>query len=84
MQTSASNFSCTAFDTDHTNKVIKGNYVCAPGVANPRGAGTKPTTTTSSSSSKSTGKSAAGHVKVNYPAVVGGACLLGGLLQLVL
>ena len=82
MQTSASNFSCDAFQTYHNNKIIKGSYVCSGGVSKPRGAGTKPSTT--SKGSKATGSSAAGHMDVNYPTVLGGTSILAGLLQFVL
>ena len=81
MQTSASNFSCSAFDEYNKNKVMKGHYVCASGVSKPRGAGTRPS---ASSSSKPTGKSAAGHLDVTYPAIYGGTSLLAALLQLML
>ena len=81
MQTSATNFSCDAFDENHKNKVIRGNYVCAPGVSKPRGAGTKPSETSGASP---TGSGAAGHLDVNYPAVIGGTSVLAGLLQLLL
>lgn len=82
MQTSASNFSCSTFDTDRKNKVMKGTYVCAPGQSKPGGAGTRPSGT--SSGSKPSGSSAAGHLDVNYPAIIGGTSILAGLLQLVL
>ena len=62
---------------------MKGTYVCAPGQSKPGGAGTHPSAT-ASSGSKPTGKSAAGHLDVNYPAVIGGTSILAGLLQLLL
>ena len=79
MQTSATNFSCSAFDEYRKNKVMKGTYVCAPGVEKPRGAGTRP-----SASSSATPTSAAGHLDVTYPAIYGGTSLLAALLQLML
>lgn len=82
MQTSASNFSCDAFRTYHDNKIIKGSYVCSGGVSKPRGAGTKPSTT--SKGAKASGSSAANHMDVNYPTVLGGTSILAGLLQFVL
>ena len=81
MQTSASNFSCSAFDEDRKNKVMKGTYVCAPGVSKPRGAGTRPSASSSPTPTKS---SAAGPVDVTYPAIYGGTSLLAALLQLML
>lgn len=80
MQTSSSNFSCDAFDKNHNDKVIRGKYVCSGGVSKPRGAGTSVTST--GSGSKPTG--AAGHIEVNYPALVGGTSIIAGLLQLLL
>ena len=82
MQTSATNFSCDAFNTYHTDKIIKGSYVCSGGVSKPRGAGTKPTGT--SNGAKASGSSAAGHIDVNYPTVLGGTSILAGLLQFIL
>lgn len=82
VQTSASNFSCSAFDTYRKNKVMKGAYVCAKGQEKPGGAGTKPSST--SSGSKASGSSAAGHLDVNYPALIGGTSIMAGLLQLLL
>lgn len=81
MQTSSTNFSCDAFDKVYNDKIIRGKYVCSGGVAKPRGAGT---TVTSASGSKPTGGSAAGHVEVNYPAVLAGTSVIAGLLQLLL
>ena len=60
---------------------MKGTYVCSGAVAKPRGAGTKPSST---SGTKPSGSSAAGHLDVNYPAIIGGTSILAGLLQLVL
>lgn len=80
MQTSSTNFSCDTFKEDQTNKVIRGKYFCQGGVAKPSGAGHTPT----GSGSKPTGSSAAGHMDVNYPAVLGGTSVLAGLLQLLL
>ena len=80
MQTSSSNFSCDAFDKDQDNKIIRGKYLCKSGVSKPSGAGTTPTET----GSKPTGSGAAGHIAVNYPAVLGGTSVLAGLLQFVL
>lgn len=80
MQTSASNFSCDAFDKDHTNKVMKGTYTCQGGVAKPSGAGSKP-----ASSAKPSGTNSPAHqLNVQYPAVIGGTSILAGLLQLLL
>ena len=79
---SSSNLDCSAFAADKNSKqVIKGNYVCQGSVAKPGGAGTK---ASASTSSKPTGKSSAGHIEVNFPAVMGGTSLIAGLLQLVL
>lgn len=82
MQTSSSNFSCDAFDKNHNDKVIRGKYVCSGGVSKPRGAGT--TVTSTGSGSKPSGTGAAGHIKVNYPAVIGGTSIIAGLLELLL
>ena len=82
MQTSATNFSCDAFEQNRKDKVIRGRFVCAPGVEKPRGAGTTPTGTGDGANPSGTG--AAGHVHVNYPVVVGGSSILAGLLQLLL
>ena len=79
---SSETLDCTAFASDKNSKqVIKGNYVCQGSVSKPGGAGTK---ASASSSSKPTGKSAAGHIEINFPAVMGGTSLIAGLLQLVL
>ena len=79
---SSGQLDCSAFDADKkTKQVIKGNYQCSGSLAKPGGAGT---TASSSSSSKPTGKSDAGHMELNVPAVVGGTSLIAGLLQLVL
>lgn len=82
MQTSSSNFTCDAFDKDHDNKIIRGKYTCQGGLAKPSGAGSTPTS--SGSGSKASGTSAAGHMDVNYPAVLGGTSVLAGLLQFIL
>ena len=82
IQSSADNLDCSAFDADKNSKqVIKGNYYCHGSVSKPGGAGT---TASASSTSKPTGKSAAGHIEVNFPAVMGGTSFIAGLLQLVL
>ena len=81
MQTSATNFSCDAFEQNRKDKVIRGRFVCSGGVEKPRGAGTTPTTEDGANPS---GTGAAGHVQVNYPVVVGGSSILAGLLQLLL
>lgn len=79
---SSGQLDCSAFQADKSSKqVIKGNYVCQGSVAKPGGAGTK---ASSSSSSTPTSKSAAGQLDVNFPAVMGGASLVAGLLQLLL
>ncbi len=79
---SSGDFNCSAFQADKSSKqVIKGNYVCSGSVSKPGGAGTK---ASASSSSKPTGKSSAGHIEVNFQAVMGGTSLIAGLLQLVL
>lgn len=79
---SSGDVDCSAFDADKkTKQVIKGNYVCSGMVSKPGGAGTK---ASASSSSKPTSKSSAGLIEVNFPAVMGGASLIAGLLQLVL
>ena len=80
MQTSSTNFSCDAFDTDHNNKIIRGKYFCQGAISKPSGAGSTPT----SSGSKASGTSAAGHIDVKYPAVLGGTSVLAGLLQFIL
>ena len=80
MQTSSSNFSCDTFDKDHDNKIIRGKYFCQGGVSKPSGAGSTPT----GSGSKASGTSAAGHIDVKYPAVLGGTSVLAGLLQFIL
>lgn len=73
---------CSAFQADKNSKqVIKGNYVCSGSVSKPGGAGTK---ASASSSSTPTGKSSAGHIHVNIPAVIGGTSFIAWLLQLVL
>ena len=73
---------CSAFNADkQTKQVIKGNYVCQGSVSKPGGAGTK---ASASSTSKPTGKSSAGLIEVNFPAVMGGSFLIPGLLQFVL
>ncbi|MCJ1454999.1 hypothetical protein MMC28_005352 [Mycoblastus sanguinarius] len=82
---SSGTLDCSAFQADKSSKqVIKGNYVCQGSEAKPGGAGTKPSASASSSSSKATGKSDAGHVDINFPAVMGGTSLIAGLLQLIL
>ena len=79
---SSGQLDCTAFNADKNSKqVIKGNYVCSGSLSTPGGAGTK---VSASSTSKPTGKSAAGHNDVNVQAVMGGASLIAGLLQLIL
>ena len=82
IQSSASDLDCSAFLADKNSKqVIKGNYVCQGSVSKPGGAGTK---ASASSTSKPTGKSAAGHIEVSFPAVMGGTSFIVGLLQLAL
>lgn len=78
MQSSSPDFSCSSFDSAHSNQVIKGTYVCAPGQSNPGTAGSKPTSTGSSS----TKSGAAGHFEVNQPMVMGGSSVVAALLAL--
>jgi len=79
---SSGQLDCSAFQADSGSKqVIKGHYTCKGSVAKPGGQGSK---ASSSSGSTPTGKSAAGHVEINFPAVMGGATLVAGLLQLIL
>ena len=79
---SSGQLDCSAFQADKSSKqVIKGNFVCQGSVSKPGGAGTK---ASASASSKPTGKSSAGHIEVNFPAVMVGTSLIAGLLQLVL
>lgn len=79
---SSGQLDCSAFEADSTTKqVIKGHYVCSGSVSKPGGAGTS---ASASSTSKPTGKSSAGHIEANFPAVMGGTSLIAGLLQLIL
>lgn len=75
---SSGTLDCSAFDTDNSNKVIKGNYVCKGSLSKPGGQGTKP------SSGATTSSSAAQPLNVNIPTVMGGTSILAGLLQLLL
>ena len=73
---------CSAFDADKNSKqVIKGKYVCKGQIAKPGGQGSK---ASSSSGSKPTGKSAAGRVDINFPAILGATTFAAGLFQLIL
>lgn len=75
---SSGNFSCTPFDTDHNNDVIRGTYKCYAATDNVQtGTGGKSGSSTSSSSgSKKTG--AASVSKANG-AAIGFVAALGGL-----
>ena len=77
---SSSELDCSAFDKDHTNKVIKGKYTCLGKITKPGGADTKPSGTGSSPSSTA----AASNFDPKFPAMVGGSSLIAGLLQLLL
>lgn len=77
---SSSELDCSAFDKDHTNKVIRGNYTCQGKVTKPGGADTVPSGTGSSPSSTA----AASNFDPKFPAMVGGSSLIAGLLQLLL
>ena len=79
---SSGQLNCSAFDADKNSKqVIKGKYTCSGSQAKPGGQGTK---ASGSSSSSPTGKSTAGHIKVNFPAIMGITLLIVGGLQIVL
>ncbi|KAL6714959.1 3-prime end of ExtraCellular Mutant protein [Lecanora helva] len=81
LSTSAT-FDCSAFDEDKkSKKVIRGKYSCKSKQAKPGSSGSK---ASSSSGSSPTGQSAAGHVDVSYPVVLGTTSFLAGLLALAL
>ena len=81
VQTSAE-FDCTPIK--NLGQVVKGKVTCAGEQSKPGSAGTTPTGTgaSSSASSTSTAKSAAGHLDVNVPIVIGGVSLAASLFQL--
>ncbi|KAI9839375.1 MAG: hypothetical protein M1838_004342 [Thelocarpon superellum] len=78
LQTSAT-FDCDPFQTDSSNGVIKGTYVCAGKQVDPGTAG-HPT----SSGASPTKSGSANQQNVNAAAVVGLSSFIGGMLQLVL
>ena len=84
MQSSGSlDTSCGTFNTANTNgKIVKGHYVCQGSEAKPGTEGTTPSSTTSGSGAAKTG--AAGHFKVNVPALAAGLSVIGGLVHLLL
>ena len=78
LQTSAT-FDCSAFQTDSSNGVIKGTYVCAGKQANPGTAGS-PTSTSSSASPTKSGD-ANSQRNVNAMVVVGFSAVVAGMLH---
>jgi len=86
---SSGNFSCSPFDADNKNQVIKGTYTCSAKSNNVQASGTgssgsSTSTSTGSASSATATKGAASIAEVNVPAMVGLSALVAGLAQLVL
>jgi len=81
---SSGNFSCTPFEADYNNQVIKGTYTCNAKSNNVQasGTGSGTATATGSAASATSTKGAAAIAKVNYPAMVGLSALVGGIVHL--
>jgi len=86
---SSGNFSCTPFQQDKNNQVIKGTFTCSAKSNNVQASGTgggssTGTSTSSTTSATATKKGAASIAKVNMPAMIGLSALVGGLAHLAL
>jgi hypothetical protein len=83
---SSGNFSCTPFQTDKNNQVIKGTFTCNAASNNVQASGTGGVSTgtataATSAASATTTKSAANIAQVNAPAVIGAFAFIAGVAQ---
>ena len=81
IQTSGT-FDCSAFDTLHKNKAIRGNYHCQGSATKPGPDGSSPSSSNTGGKSSKTG--AAVHFEANIPMLISGSSLIAGLLHFLL